>query len=44
MAELLAPMQRPDGSELNIFTTLARHPKLLRRWSAFGGTLLYRGA
>ena len=43
VAELLAPMQRPDGSELNIFATLARHPKLLRRWSAFGGTLLYRG-
>jgi 4-carboxymuconolactone decarboxylase len=43
VAELLASMERPDGSELNIFTTLARHPKLLRRWSAFGGTLLYRG-
>jgi len=43
VAELLASMQRPDGGELHIFTTLARHPKLLRRWSAFGGTLLYRG-
>lgn len=29
--------------ELNIFATLARHPRLLNRWSAFGGTLLLRG-
>ena len=28
---------------LNIFTTLAHHPKLLRRWAAFGGVLLYGG-
>jgi len=42
-AELLASLRRPDGSELNIFTTLARHPKLLKRWSAFGGVLLYGG-
>lgn len=41
--ELLAPLRRPDGSELNIFATLAHHPKLLKRWSAFGGTLLYGG-
>ena len=41
--ELLAPLRRPDGTELNIFTTLARHPKLLKRWSAFGGVLLYGG-
>jgi alkylhydroperoxidase family enzyme len=33
----------PDGSDLNIFATLARHPRLLKRWSAFGGTLLYAG-
>ena len=31
------------GSELNVFTTLARHPDLFRRWSAFGGTLLLSG-
>lgn len=31
------------GSELNVFTTLVRHPKLFRRWSAFGGTLLLAG-
>lgn len=34
----------PDDEVLNIFATLAHHPKLLKRWSAFGGTLLYRGA
>jgi len=42
--ELLAPLRRPDGTELNIFTTLARHPRLMKRWSAFGGVLLYGGA
>jgi 4-carboxymuconolactone decarboxylase len=41
--ELLEPLRRPDGTELNIFATLARHPKLFKRWSAFGGTLLYGG-
>ncbi len=41
--ELLAPLRRSDGSDLNIFATLAHHPRLLKRWSAFGGTLLYRG-
>jgi alkylhydroperoxidase family enzyme len=41
--ELLAAVRRPDGTELNIFTTLARHPKLFKRWSAFGGVLLYGG-
>lgn len=30
----------PDGPDLNIFTTFARHPRLLRRWSQFGGVLL----
>jgi alkylhydroperoxidase family enzyme len=34
---------RPDGPDPNIFATLAHHPRLLRRWSAFGGTLLRRG-
>jgi alkylhydroperoxidase family enzyme len=41
--ELLASMRRPDGTDLNIFATLAHHPKLLKRWSAFGGTLLFGG-
>ena len=43
-AELLDGLRRPDGHELNLFTTLAHHPRLLRRWSAFGGMLLYGGA
>ena len=38
-SEVLASL----GGELNIFTTLARHPKLLKQWSRFGGTLLYGG-
>lgn len=41
--ELLAGLRRPDGTELNIFATLAHHPKVLKRWSAFGGVLLYGG-
>jgi alkylhydroperoxidase family enzyme len=32
-----------DGRVLNIFSTLAHHPRLLKRWAAFGGTLLLRG-
>lgn len=28
------------GSRLNIFRTLARHPKLLKRWLVFGGHVL----
>lgn len=42
--ELLAGLRGFNGTELNIFSTLARHPKLLKQWSAFGGTLLYGGA
>ena len=30
-------------SALNIFTTLAHHPKLMNKWSTFGGALLYGG-
>jgi alkylhydroperoxidase family enzyme len=41
--ELLASFRRADGTDLNIFATLAHHPRLLKRWSAFGGTLLFRG-
>ena len=42
--ELLATMmRRPDGTDLNIFATLAHHPKLLKRWAQFGGTLLFGG-
>lgn len=42
--ELLAAFRRADGTDLNIFATLAHHPKLLKRWSAFGGTLLFGGS
>ncbi len=43
-AELLEGLKGFSGTELNIFATLARHPRLLKRWSAFGGVLLYGGA
>lgn len=42
--EMLATMmRRPDGTDMNIFATLAHHPKLLKRWAQFGGTLLFGG-
>lgn len=31
-----------EGQVLNIYKTLARHPKLLKRWSVFGTHVLYR--
>lgn len=30
----------PDGRILNIFATLAHHPKLLKRWTVFGNHVL----
>ncbi len=39
---MLDPL-RVDGSDLNIFATLVRHPRLFKRWLGFGGYLLYRG-
>jgi len=33
----------PDGEDMNLFATLAHHPRLLKRWSAFGGLLLAGG-
>ena len=42
-AELLQSLKfDPEGPVPNIFATLAHHPRLLKRWSAFGGTLLFR--
>lgn len=41
-AELLASM-RVGPVDMNLFATLARHPRLLKRWSAFGGLLLFGG-
>ncbi len=40
---MLAGLGGGMSSALNIFTTLAHHPKLLKRWAAFGGVLLYGG-
>ena len=34
----------PGGPDMNLFATLAHHPRLLKRWSAFGGLLLAGGA
>ncbi|MCU1496079.1 MAG: carboxymuconolactone decarboxylase [Acidimicrobiales bacterium] len=33
----------PDEPDLNLFATLAHHPRLLKRWTAFGGLLLAGG-
>ena len=42
--DILALNRMPGvEGDLNIFSTLAHHPKLLRRWAAFGGVLLARG-
>ncbi len=41
LLETLRP--HPDGEEMNLFATLAHHPRLLRRWSQFGGVLLFGG-
>jgi 4-carboxymuconolactone decarboxylase len=38
--EELRPMAGPDGKVLNIFGTLAHHPKLLKRWLVFGNHVL----
>lgn len=37
--ELLGSLRR-DGHVYNIFTTLARHPQLLKRWLVFAGHVL----
>ena len=39
--EILEPAKQ-QGRLLNIFTTLAHHPKLFRRWMTFGGQLLFK--
>lgn len=41
--ELLSALGGNMSSALNIFTTLGHHPRLLKKWSEFGGVLLYRG-
>jgi alkylhydroperoxidase family enzyme len=34
----------PDGSPLNIFATLANHPKLLKRWMVFANHVLSKSS
>ena len=43
VAELLEGALSRNGQPLNIFSTLAYHPKLLKRFNQFGGMLLARG-
>ena len=43
LADLLAKTQVREGSPLNIFTTLANHPRLLKRFNVLGGFFLGRG-
>jgi 4-carboxymuconolactone decarboxylase len=44
LRQLLAVLRTdPNGPELNIFSTLARHPELFKVWLAFGGFLLLGG-
>ena len=38
--EQLEPLQRGFGRVLNIFKTLAHHPKLMKRWLVFGNHIL----
>jgi 4-carboxymuconolactone decarboxylase len=38
--ELLNSITVADGSVMNLFATLVRHPGLFRRWLPFGGKLL----
>ncbi len=41
--EILAPLRRADRV-YNIFATLARHPKLLKRWLPFANHLLFKSS
>ncbi len=41
--ELLEKLQT-NGRVLNIFSTLAAHPKLLKRWLVFGNHILYKSS
>ena len=38
---ILEGIKRNSGRILNIFRTLAHHPKLLKRWTVFGNHVLY---
>jgi 4-carboxymuconolactone decarboxylase len=43
VAELLAQMPQRDGRPLNVFATMAHHPRLLKRLNVFGGLFLAHG-
>ncbi len=41
-AKELLPRAQMNGRTLNIFKTLAHHPRLLKRWMVFGNHVLFR--
>jgi len=43
LAEIMATALTHDGRPLNIFGTLGKHPKLLKRFNLLGGFLLNKG-
>lgn len=43
LAEIMANALTHDGTPLNIFGTLGRHPKLLKRFNLLGGFILNKG-
>ena len=43
LAEILSTALTHDGTPLNIFGVLGRHPKLLKRFNLLGGFLLNKG-
>jgi len=43
LAEIMSTALTHDGEPLNIFGTLGRHPKLLKRFNLLGGFLLNKG-
>lgn len=42
--ELIQVAERGGPNALNIYRTLARHPKLLKRWGVFGAHILYKNS
>jgi alkylhydroperoxidase family enzyme len=42
--QLGGSLTAPDDSPLNIFATLANHPKLLKRWLVFANHVLFKSA
>jgi 4-carboxymuconolactone decarboxylase len=44
VADLLATMPQRGGRPLNVFATMAHHPRLLKRLNVFGGLFLAHGS